>query len=312
MAMEERQTQIREGAGLEESRINTEFVDLLKKFSTPLLVIVAIVAGGYFLYKKRTEARLRAIDDSFAQLDAAVDSRSTTSLEGVAAEATTSASAGLLARLSAADMHLQAYRTSVPLGTQVDGEGKLIGEGVAFLTAEQRESELKTAEDHYRTILSQSEADAGKLPLTLSAMAGLAAVAESRGQIDVAKAQYETIASKAKAAGMDSLATTMEEWLKNLDQVKQPAKLYAASELGSATLPAVPTTTSLQNIQMKDANGNPIQLTPTTPPPGMAPPAPAAPVPAPTPAPTPEAAPAPAAAPAPSEPAPGTDAPKPN
>mgnify|MGYP000949267995 CR=1 FL=1 len=35
------------------------------------LLVIAIAAGGFFVYKKRTEARARAIDSSFEQLEAA-------------------------------------------------------------------------------------------------------------------------------------------------------------------------------------------------------------------------------------------------
>lgn len=296
MAMEQRQTEIREGAGLQESRINAEFVELLKKFSTPILVIVAILAGGYWFYNKQKESRLRAIDESFTQLDSAIASRSITSLAGVAADATPAASAGLLARLTSADMHLQAYRTSIPVGTEVDGMGNLIGEGAAFLTAEQRDGELKAAEEQYQIVLSQTQSDAGKLPLTLSSLTGLAAVAESRGQLDVAKSHYDSIIAKARAAFMDPLVKVMEARVKSLDQLKQPGRLYTASELASSTQPAVPMTTPLQNIQMRDAQGNPINLTPSAPPPGTVPPATPAPS---TPAPTTPSSPAPAAEPAP-------------
>ena len=40
--MDERQTQIRQGAGLEESRINTEFLDFLNKWSSPVLIVIGL------------------------------------------------------------------------------------------------------------------------------------------------------------------------------------------------------------------------------------------------------------------------------
>ena len=48
--MEERQTQIREGAGLEESKLNVEFIDWLQRWSTPILLLVAGAALGMGLY----------------------------------------------------------------------------------------------------------------------------------------------------------------------------------------------------------------------------------------------------------------------
>ncbi len=290
MAMEERQTQIKEGAGLDEARINTEFVDLLKKFSTPLLVIVAILAGGFWLYKKREESRAKAIDQSFENLDAATASSSPTSLIAVARESTSAASAGLLARLYAADLHLQSFRSGVPIGAQVGPDGKLIGEGLALLSDDARQKELQEAETLYKEVADLTRDNAEKFQLNLSAMAGLAAIAESRGQIDQARAQYEQISAKAKAAGLDKLAAVMDRWAKNAAEFKDPARLYSADQLASATAPAVPFSTGLQNIQLRDAQGNVIDSSALSP----------APAPTPTPTPTPTPAPSPAPAPAPS------------
>lgn len=307
MAIEERQTQIREGAGLEESRINTEFVELLRKYSTPILLVVAIAAGGFFLYKKRNESRARAIDESFEQLDAASASRSLSSLKAVTESATGAASAGLLAQLMSADLHLDAFRTGVPAGIAVGQDGKL-PEGVTLLTDEQRQTELKNAADLYQAVASQTENDTGKLPLAVTAMAGLAAVQESKGEFDAAKATYAKVATKARAAGMEGLAKLMEDWAKDVDQLKVAPRLYEAGELASATAPSVPVTTPLSDVIMKDAQGNIINMTPSAPPPGFQGGTPATPTtPAPAPAPEPAPTPAPAPAPAPAQP----DAPKP-
>ncbi len=50
--MEERQTQIREQAGLTESRLSEDFIEVLRKYSSPALLILALVAGGFWAYRK--------------------------------------------------------------------------------------------------------------------------------------------------------------------------------------------------------------------------------------------------------------------
>src|SRR3954465_10647401 len=71
MAMEERQRQIREGAGLEESRLNTEFIEMMKKWGPHLMMGLAILAGLYVLYTKYEEYTARKADTAWADLDAA-------------------------------------------------------------------------------------------------------------------------------------------------------------------------------------------------------------------------------------------------
>jgi hypothetical protein len=43
--MDERQTQIRERAGLEEARYNQDFIEFLRRFGTPILMVAAVIAG---------------------------------------------------------------------------------------------------------------------------------------------------------------------------------------------------------------------------------------------------------------------------
>src|SRR5262249_19526881 len=70
---EERQTQIREGAGLEESKLNVEFIDWLQKWSTPILLLIALTALGILGYKKWEKAKLDEVDRGFGELTAAAD-----------------------------------------------------------------------------------------------------------------------------------------------------------------------------------------------------------------------------------------------
>ena len=67
--MDQRHEQIREGAGLEESRINTEFVDLIKKWSSPVLFVAAAISLGYLGLMKLEDRRVARVDEAFAELE---------------------------------------------------------------------------------------------------------------------------------------------------------------------------------------------------------------------------------------------------
>src|SRR5262245_7049428 len=99
--MDERQAQIREGAGLDEARLNVEFIEFLKKWSTPLLVIIALVALGYFGLQKLREARHAALTTAFTQLDAARTSGNPSGLLAVADEHNGQGAVPEIARLQA-------------------------------------------------------------------------------------------------------------------------------------------------------------------------------------------------------------------
>ena len=46
-SLDRRTRQITEGAGLEESRLNQDFVEFLKKWSTPLLLVIVAAVAAY-------------------------------------------------------------------------------------------------------------------------------------------------------------------------------------------------------------------------------------------------------------------------
>jgi hypothetical protein len=256
--MEDRQRQIREGAGLEESRLNTEFIEFLKKFSTPLLLCIAVIAGGYFFYNKYKAQREKAIDDAYAQLDAAAQSRNPASLLRVADEHNRGAVAPL-ARLTAADLALEASRTGVPSGTELDKDGKLPAD-VQTLTAEQRAGEVKTAEGLYKQVFDELSGQPVHTDLTLIALHGLAACAESRGDLEAAKGFYQQIIDRANAADLGEWAKRAEGLKNTVDTLKDSPRLYSQAELPGGAAAIQPFTTGMSDIKLKGANGETLQI----------------------------------------------------
>src|SRR3954466_11659733 len=68
--MDQRQAQIRERAGLEESRLNQEFIEWLRKWGTPMLLAVALLSVAYALRDKWHKAADDKLDNGFGELAA--------------------------------------------------------------------------------------------------------------------------------------------------------------------------------------------------------------------------------------------------
>lgn len=254
--MDERiQGSIKEGAGLDESRLNQDFIDWLRKWSTPILVVVAVLAGGYFLYGKFQVSRDAAMARAFAEYDAAMISRNPASLLRVADEQSGKAAVPLLARLGAADLYLEAARTGIPAGMSLDPSGKL-PEGVEFLTDAQKAEQLDKAAEQYGIVAQKAAGDRRLALHAIGALYGLASVAESRGEFDKAREHYNRLAEVASAAGYPIQAEAAKKRIETLDELRAMPRLYAQSEIWAPSIGGSP-------IQVRTADGDTVTIDPT-------------------------------------------------
>lgn len=241
--MDKRQAQIRERAGLEEARLNVEFIEFLKKYSTPALIVAALAAGGYVAYQKYTQGKIQKIDNAFVELETVGSSSSPSpdSLAQIAADFGGVRAVPALAYLEAADAVLLNVQRGVREGAKVSQEGILekpedaLGEG-------DRTSYLARAEEYYTKALQESGAPAARMPLRLGALFGLAAVAESRGDSVAAKARYEEIIKLTDGSTWSAKAAIARERMGRLDALKAPVRIVAKADLpklpGEETPPA--------------------------------------------------------------------------
>ncbi|MCC6320986.1 MAG: hypothetical protein IT438_06050 [Phycisphaerales bacterium] len=256
--MEERQTKIREGAGLEESRLNTEFIDLLKKYSTPIMLVVVVVAGGYFLWNYYKKAQERGIDQAFSEFDAAAKSGSPVSLLRVADEQNRLA-VPYMARLAAADIHLSAARSGTPIGaTFQEGKPGVLAEGTSPLTPEQRTEELGKAEGLYKQVYDGTTGNLDRAVHTLGALNGLAACAEQRGQVDAARGHYQQVIDLCNKIGNPEGAKIAQEMIDTLSIVQSPPKLYSEASLPKPAADIAPFVSPMTNVKMIGADGKEI------------------------------------------------------
>ncbi|MCC6230180.1 MAG: hypothetical protein IT432_13260 [Phycisphaerales bacterium] len=232
MALDQRQTQIREGAGLEESRLNREFIDLLQKISMPVLVIVAILAVGYAFKQRYDRAQKEKLDLAFGEIEAASNSAhpSPDTLRSIADEYQSIAGVYLKGSLRAGDAYLDTFRSGIKPGAELKPDGSL-AKPEDTLTDADKTYHLAQAQSMYDRVYTET---AGKTEFTLmrlESMYGLAAVAECRGEYDAAKKHYEDIIAltdKGPWALHTTLARTRIETLAGL---KDLPRLYKTSEL---------------------------------------------------------------------------------
>ncbi|MGE3107203.1 MAG: tetratricopeptide repeat protein [Phycisphaerales bacterium] len=258
--MDDRQQQIREGAGLEESRLNTEFIDFLKKYSTHVLVVIAVIAFGFFGWNKYKESRENALTAAFSELDSAASASKPENLLAVAEDHAGKASVAELARLYAADLYLNATRSGLKLGAELDPQTGLPTSDADVLDDATAEQYLTRAAEIYDAVVGRTTGRADQIQFTVGGLFGLAAVAESRGKFDDARSYYERI----KSVSSESVAEFGKRAQERIDSLAQ-----------LASLPTLYHESDLPKTKAVEAPGNLIPL--PGPPPGLDPNAPAGP-----------------------------------
>ncbi|HZW11182.1 MAG TPA: hypothetical protein VFF69_14870 [Phycisphaerales bacterium] len=236
MAEDNRLSQITEGAGLQESRLNVEFIEFIRKWSTPVLLVLAALAVGYFLWNKQKEARDARIDEAFAQLNQSTETTSPSpdALRRIAEDYKGVTGVRLLAQLAAADEYLRAVKRGVKPGAVLNQEG--IAENAEdLLTDADRERFLSEAETLYREVHAAAEKQPALALHTLSALYGIGAVAESRGRLDEAKNVLDQAHNLAIKHGFVEHAVRTQERIDAL-----PSRATAVALYHKAELPEIP------------------------------------------------------------------------
>jgi hypothetical protein len=211
--MDERQTKIIEGAGLEDSRVNQEFIDLLKKWYQPVMVLVLILAGAYAGVNYLKTWRVQKLDAAFASFnEASSDARPEAMLE-VAQRHEGRGTVAALSRITAADLYLSAAQLGVRPGT----EGTLEEDR---LDDSQAAEMLARAGELYAEVYNDTRSADGQELLALGARWGMVAVALSNREFDEASAGLNEIIAIADEQGFDTLARDARELLEQLPELR--------------------------------------------------------------------------------------------
>lgn len=226
--MDDRQRTIVEGAGLEESRLNQDFIEWLRKWGTPILMIVVVVSGGYAAWNMWARFQERSHDEAYAQFHAAAVAGSPDNLVVVAEQHRGKGAVYELALVEAADAYLASARTGVRPGGSSDVPEDLLDD-------EQRASNLRRAGELYQTLVDAASQTRGHELHLLNGLFGLAAVAESTGDTAGAKAHLSRAAEVADRSLYPRIADVARDRIATLDTLTTVTRLYNQAEVRSSS-----------------------------------------------------------------------------
>ncbi len=264
--MDDRTSQIREGAGLDESRINQDFIDLLSKWSTPALFVIAAVVLAYWGYgqlQKRANAKVnRAFEEVASAVDYTVASPSPVTLGAIREQYGDIRGIAPMSALREADVYLNAAVRGVAPGAELQLDENNQSTGVYaeedLLSDEDRQKFLGDAERLYREVAGMKK-EGGWAIHRLGAQFGLAAVAESKGDAAGAKSAYAEAKSIAEAEGFELWSKIADERSANVDEMVVPVALISKEALPKAPEPeiAAPTETP-EGEAAQETGGTPV------------------------------------------------------
>ncbi|QYU68374.1 tetratricopeptide repeat protein [Leptolyngbya sp. 15MV] len=228
--MDQRQTQIKEQAGLTESRLNQDFIDFTKRWGPTVLAIVAIAAIGWTGYHRWQRAKAAEVDAAFRELTAAsaTANPSPESLRGIAETYRSVRGVAPMALLQAGDSYLRAVRLGMKIGTTPQPDGTIAA--VDLMTEGDRTNYLNEAQALYQRVLDDTGATPGKEVHAIAAAYGLAAVHESRGELDRAKAAYDRVIQLADRAGFAAQIEVAKRRAEALAALASPPRLFTRAE----------------------------------------------------------------------------------
>lgn len=231
--MDERQTQIRQGAGLEESRINTDLIDFLNKWSSPVLIVIGLIGLGWAGLRYMERARIAKINNAYAAYEGAMagGSPSPASLRNIATEFDGVGSVSEMALLRTVDIYLRAAIAGIEPGAEIDPVTGRPAQESDVLDAERTRNYLSQARDLAASVVASTEGEDGKGLLRIQALMRLGAAREGLGSIEEAKSAYASAAQAATAAGFPELAIVAESRAEAADGLAEVPTLPSRADL---------------------------------------------------------------------------------
>ncbi len=245
--MDDRSREIREGAGLEESRLNTELIQLINKYSGHVLLALALIVGLYAGKQQLDRMGNSRVNEAFAQHVDITETASPNpqSLSALAEQYGDVRGIGAMARLREADVYLQAVATGMKPGAtfEVDPDTQQPTNQVAesdLISDAEREEYLSKAEALYDRVIAGTDTEIGPAIHVVGAWFGKAAVAESRGDDQAARAAYASAKEAASVAMFPMYAALAERRIASLDQGLADVQLYRQADLPEIPEPETP------------------------------------------------------------------------
>ncbi len=148
--MDDRQRQVEAGAGLQESRLNQDFIDLLKKYGTTVLLILLAIMATYVGIQRYNQFQQDKTDQAFADLDGAANTPAI--LLNVASTWDGRGSVWEIATLRAANAYLVSARSRAEVGIDPSQTSDF-----EPISDEQVRTNLKEAVRLYTTVLDRTK-----------------------------------------------------------------------------------------------------------------------------------------------------------
>lgn len=224
--LDARQRQIKEGAGLDESRVNQEFVEFLRVWLPWILGAIAVVLGGWVGWQRWTQHKHQVIAQAFADYDAAVMPASSgldldvSLLIRLAEEHGGKASIPELSRLAAANQLVLSASKGIAPGAEVDAQTGAVKNATDLLTIERQRELVQQAAGLYEQVLSSTRGVKGRELFAIQALMGLAATSEGKSDWEKAKGHYAEAKSLAEANVYPKIAAVAEERMRTIDELK--------------------------------------------------------------------------------------------
>ncbi|MCB9845384.1 MAG: tetratricopeptide repeat protein [Phycisphaeraceae bacterium] len=238
--MDDRQRGIVEGAGLDESRLNREFLDWLNRWGGRILTLCLVVLALYAGWNWWGKLKVNKVNKAFREFQQASDSgASPESLKAIADTYSGVRAIPEMARLAAADSYLEAALRGLLPGAQLSPEGVPVSDADE-LTPDERQWHLDQAEALYRQVLTATESNPDRLIHAVGAAFGLAAVADTRGDADTARSMLEQAAALAERAGLPPLAEQARKRIDLLGSASSVSALLHESDLPPPPEPEIP------------------------------------------------------------------------
>ncbi len=253
---DDRRREVEVGAGLQESRLNEEFIDGLKKHGPKVIyalaAVVLVVYGVTFFERHQANQK----DEAFAELDqnTALGNTSPDTLLGLADKTEGKASVALLARLNAATLLMDSARAQVKTGVAPSAATPQ-----DMLTDAQVQEQYRKAAKELDTVIAVTK-NTNKHLILQAARWSLATAKMSLGETDSAKQVMNEYVAFADAHGLPDQVTSGK---RRLDTIDNPVALTIATN--TQVNPALPVTqqnTQAQGIDLPRTQPEEVALTP--------------------------------------------------
>ncbi len=242
--MDQRQQQVQVGAGLQESRLNTEFIAFLEKYGTRALYIILIIVLAYVGWQRWQRWKSAQLDQAFVALNAAMESRDPDNLMRVSADHRGQGSVWIVANLAAADQYLDAVRRGLAPGANLITPAE-----TDRLTETQQQELLVKANGILQEVIDSVGTSKGHVVFSQAARWGLVTVAIANNDEAKARTLLEEYISTAEKAGLKAQAEIGRARLNALPGFLAPKAVYAEAELPASARPFRPAAPSPFSVQ---------------------------------------------------------------